>query len=387
MDYEVAQQPDAWVNADELEENQREESPYSEFDILAAPNDWNSLTLVNYMERGAIRIPRFQRNFVWDTRKASRLIESLLVGLPVPQIFLYEQSRNRFLVIDGQQRLLSIYFFYKGRFPKAGVRGTLGELLKSDEGLNASALANDDIFQSFKLSLPTPEGTPPNRFHGLKYDQLGEFQSSLDLRTIRNVVVKQVTPAGHESMFEIFNRLNTGGVNLNPQEIRTSLYRSHLIDLALELNREQPWRELIGSQSLDGRMADVECLIRSLALANRRPYASPMTGFVNAFCISAQSWEDTDSEGAIARLEAIIGSCRKAGPAAFRRQGRFSPALFEAVVAACWDSPTLSAISEPNITALAQDEEFVKSLQEGSTKTSNVAARLSAARRYVAPNG
>jgi uncharacterized protein with ParB-like and HNH nuclease domain len=88
-----------------------------EYDITASPNDFNVLTLHNFVEAGAVRIPGFQRNFVWDIGRASKLIESLILGLPVPQIFLYEQLRNRFLVIDGQQRLMSIYYFIKRRFP------------------------------------------------------------------------------------------------------------------------------------------------------------------------------------------------------------------------------------------------------------------------------
>ena len=89
-----------------------------EYDITAAPNDFNVITIFNFLESGAVRIPGFQRNYVWDLGRASKLIESLILGLPVPQVFLYEIERNRFLVIDGQQRLMSIYYFIKQRFPR-----------------------------------------------------------------------------------------------------------------------------------------------------------------------------------------------------------------------------------------------------------------------------
>ncbi len=72
-----------------------------EYDITAAPNDFNILTIFNFLESGAVRIPGFQRNYVWDLGRASKLIESLILGLPVPQVFLYEVERNSFLVIDG----------------------------------------------------------------------------------------------------------------------------------------------------------------------------------------------------------------------------------------------------------------------------------------------
>ena len=96
-----------------------------QYDITASPNDFNLVTLGSFIDRGAVRIPGFQRHFVWDLPRASRLIESLILGLPVPQLFLYEESRNRFLVIDGQQRLMSIYYFIKRRFPRQESRQEL----------------------------------------------------------------------------------------------------------------------------------------------------------------------------------------------------------------------------------------------------------------------
>ena len=86
-----------------------DELQVGEYDITATPNDFNVMTLCSFIDSGSVRIPGFQRNFVWDIGRASRLIESLILGLPVPQLFLYERERNRFLVIDGQQRLMSIY--------------------------------------------------------------------------------------------------------------------------------------------------------------------------------------------------------------------------------------------------------------------------------------
>ncbi|HMF47891.1 MAG TPA: DUF262 domain-containing protein [Candidatus Saccharimonadales bacterium] len=96
--------------------DEEDELQIDEYDITATPNDFNVSTLFNFIESGAVGIPGFQRNFVWDQVRASKLIESLILGIPVPQLFLYEQARNRFLVIDGQQRLMSIYYFVKRKF-------------------------------------------------------------------------------------------------------------------------------------------------------------------------------------------------------------------------------------------------------------------------------
>ena len=92
--------------------------PVDQYDLVTSPNDFNTRTLVDFIDAGVINIPGFQRNFVWDIKRASRLIESMIVGLPVPQIFLYEKGSNKHLVIDGQQRLMSIYYFVKERFPE-----------------------------------------------------------------------------------------------------------------------------------------------------------------------------------------------------------------------------------------------------------------------------
>ena len=83
------------------------------------------MTLVQMVDKGWVRIPGFQRNFVWDLPRASKLIESLILGLPVPQLFLYQQDRGRNLLIDGQQRLMSIYYFKKRRFPRVDRRADL----------------------------------------------------------------------------------------------------------------------------------------------------------------------------------------------------------------------------------------------------------------------
>ncbi len=199
----------------------------SEYDITSTPNDFNVSTLYNFVESGAVRIPGFQRNFVWDLARASKLIESLILGLPVPQLFLYEQSRNRFLVIDGQQRLMTVYYFIKKRFPRKEKRAELRTIFDSQGGIPDEILHADTYFETFNLRLPEKLPNHKNKFKGLNYATLGEYKTQFDLRPIRNVVVKQNAPSQDDSsMYEVFNRLNTGGINLRPQEIRTSMYHS-----------------------------------------------------------------------------------------------------------------------------------------------------------------
>ena len=85
-----------------------------EYDITSTPNDFNIITLYNYISAGFVKIPGFQRHYVWSLPMASRLIESLILGLPVPQLFLYEEGNNRFLVIDGPAAPDDYLLFYQG---------------------------------------------------------------------------------------------------------------------------------------------------------------------------------------------------------------------------------------------------------------------------------
>lgn len=98
-------------------EDEREDdfdnSVVAEYDITTSPRDLTPGSIVDMVDSGIINIPFFQRNYVWDIKKASKLIESLILGLPIPELFFYSEGdeNTSYKIIDGQQRLLSIYFF------------------------------------------------------------------------------------------------------------------------------------------------------------------------------------------------------------------------------------------------------------------------------------
>lgn len=373
---------DASVEIDELE--------IPSYDIVSSPNDWNFTTIVNFIESGAMKIPSFQRNYVWDRKRASKLIESLLIGLPVPQVFLYEEGRNSFIVIDGQQRLLTLYFFAKGRFPKPSIRGRLrpsfGQGALSDE-----LLADNELFEPFKLSLSKSASGHMNRFHGLTYETLEEEKINLDLRTIRNVVVKQTTPAGDSAVFEIFSRLNTGGVNLSPQEIRASLYHSELFNEVLEINQQDYWRRLLGMPNPDPRMRDIEFLLRGLALARGVDHFSgSMASFINTFCHQAQSFSETQAQEAATDIVTFLRLFDNAPSDVFMRGPKFSGVLFESFFAG-WIRAGRPALGADSISAAVEgvktSSAFADTLQEGSTKPSNIKPRIALAQAAVAELG
>ncbi|MEV4454679.1 DUF262 domain-containing protein [Microbispora sp. NPDC049633] len=354
-----------------------------EYDIVASPNDFNTLTINSFIEQGAIKIPAFQRNYVWDRKRASKLIESLILGLPVPQVFLYEEKRNEFLVIDGQQRLLTVFFFAKQRFPRKEKRSILRKFFNTEGGISAEILQDDEYFEPFKLSLPSLPGYKANKFSGLTYETLGNYQRQFDLRPIRNIIVKQVSPENdNSSIFEMFNRLNTGGVNLNPQEIRASLYHSPFFDKLFDLNQDPKWRDLLGTPEPDSRMKDIEVILRSLALREGTDgYSGSMTAFVNRFCQTSRSFSAEKINQIAAEWSWFMQINSSASRPNYRAgSARFSPLLFESIYVAALglrDQGTEVATINPGwVENIGRDRRFTQYAQEGSTKTANVKNRL-----------
>jgi len=168
----TADQDDLEAHLFDPDSGAAESATIGEYDLVSTPNDFNVLTIKNFLDTGAVKVPRYQRNFVWDRPRASKLIESLILGLPVPQVFLYEEARNSFQIIDGQQRLMSIYFFLVGRFPRRTAKPQLREYWGSKGAIPSEILHDDALFESFKLHLPNADGGHPNPLHGLKYETL-----------------------------------------------------------------------------------------------------------------------------------------------------------------------------------------------------------------------
>lgn len=214
--------------------------------------------LVRRIQRGDIIIPPFQRDYVWRQPEASKFIESLLLGLPVPGVFFAtEPKTNKQLVIDGQQRLKTLLFFYEGFFnPHAGDK-------------------NQRVFSLTKVQKP---------FEGKTYKTLeGHDRVRLDTAIIHATIVKQTTPPGDDtSLYHIFERLNSGGRRLTDQEMRLALYHGELIDRIKKLNDNEMWRAIFGKTH--SRLKDQELILRFFALFdNLENYERPLSEFLNKY--------------------------------------------------------------------------------------------------------
>lgn len=375
----------------EITDQETESYPINEFQLTTTPNDFNISTIISFIGSKVFKIPAFQRHYVWDIKRASKLIESLLIGLPIPQIFLYESGKNEFLVIDGQQRLMTLYYFFHGRFPRKEKRSELRAIFDEEGYIPDDVMQDDTYFQRFNLRLDGLVDDQENRFNGKNYKTLGDSQMALNLATIRNMIIKPVTNDDEEdgAMFEIFNRLNSGGMNLTPQEIRMSLYHSEFNVSLIKLNENEVWRNIIlGKEVVDMRLNDVEAILRTLAMVNsREDYKNTISGFLNTFSNATKLFTKEDSEFYKELWNSFMRACTEVKITDFRTgANRLSITLFESVFyAACRESVEKKVINIPKITTeflnrLKMDAAFIESSTGKTTRRESVIKRTDRAR-------
>ncbi len=384
--------PDYSENWYEDEVGESDNGYVDEYDITAAPNDFNVRTIYHFIESGAVKIPGFQRNYVWDQRRASKLIESIIIGLPIPQIFLYEESRNSFLVIDGQQRLMTLYYFIKQRFPKKEKRASLRAIFAEYGKIPDDILHDDHYFSKFNLRLTAKEPDAPNKFNKLNYSTLGDYKTQFDLRTIRNVIIKQNVPQDDDSsIYEIFNRLNSGGINLKPQEIRASLYHSNFYGMLAKINLNPTWRRFLGLEEPDLHMKDIEILLRGFAmLIEGSNYKPSMTKFLNGFSKNCKTLGDEQLKYLEKLFESFMTACKYLpGDAFLSKKQRFNISLYDATFAAIcgavFDERKLvtEIVQLERLKSLRDDQEFIDASQSDTARKTNVETRLLRARSIL----
>lgn len=375
---------------DALGASEEAEPFVNEYDISSVPNDFNMTTIFNLIESGIVKIPDFQRNYVWDQKRASKLIESIILGLPIPQVFFYESERNNYLIIDGQQRLLTIYFFIKQRFPKAAARNVVRKEFEANNKISDDVLNNDEFFLNFTLKLPEIENNP---YHGKKFSTLDpKIKTQFEhMRTLRSIVIRQNAPDDSDSsMFEIFNRLNTGGQNLTAQEIRASLYYSKFYKMMYEINTTTNWRKLINKPEVDTHCKDIEFILRGFALlCEHESYQPSMTKFLNTFSKKAKSFDQEALCYMRDLFVSFLDACSDLSPTDLFTNSRFNVSVFDSIfVATCVDSFRLKKLVEKKIVpesiqVLRKNPEFSDFTQSDTANTKNVLGRIRLAKEIV----
>lgn len=296
----------------EDEEQELVEADPSPIAVNYSGQDFDVVGLVRRLDSGDILIPTFghdddrivsagfQRAFVWKRPQMDRFIESLLLGYPIPGIFLIRQADRRYLVLDGQQRLKSLQAFYSGMHE--GKEFTLQNVSESLKDVTYRALTEDQ-------------------------------RRLLDNTFLQaTIVVTDGTRSSLEAIYQIFERLNSGGTQLTPHEIRVALFAGPFIDFLERLNRDEQWRLLYGNRS--PRLRDQELVLRILAMySNATNYSRPLKTFLNDFVANNREATGLNVEVLQARFgEASQLLAEGAGRQGLRRQGyQINAALAEAI--------------------------------------------------------
>ena len=342
------------VEVEDVEFDSPEEAIPFEYSITSYGADYTIDSLVKRLEQGDIFIPPFQRGFVWGIKKASEFVESLLLGLPVPGIFLSRgEASNRSMIVDGQQRLETLRLFYGGKF--------------ADRNFALTGIGS--------------------RFKGKTYESLEpEDRRRLDDSILHATIIRQDKPSDDDSsVYLIFERLNTGGLQLQPQEIRVAMFHGEFNDLIGRLNENTYWRKMFGKMHL--RMKDQELILRFLAMyfVKNENYRGPLKKFLNEYMgrnkhLKVQSEEEITHvfENTMKAIHAHLGDNAFKPP---QSNGRFTAAVFDSVsvgIATRLENSSIldgEAVKE-KYNSLLRNEDYRQAIFEGTASTSQVQKRL-----------
>jgi len=339
--------------------------PAVSYEINSYGADFDVDGLVSRLKRGDILIPTFQRDYVWTIRDASRFIESLLLGLPVPGIFFdREQTTQKLLVIDGQQRLKTLDYYFSGFFdPRSESR-------------------TRKVFKLVEVQ---------KRFNDRTYEELDEpDQVRLRDSIIHATIVQQDSPSDDDtSVYHIFERLNTGGRRLLPQQIRAAISHGPLMDMIGLANQYEPWRRIFGPRHK--AMKDQELILRFLALyVNRATYKQPMTEFLSSFAQKNREASPAKT-GELAALfrDTIDLAWKIAGAKAFRIERAFNAAVFDSMMIALAyrrhsDKAKDLLAMQQAYNGLLTDEEYRRVTSRATANEENLKRRIDMARAAFA---
>lgn len=343
------------------------------FNITSWGADITLRDIVASYEDGDILKPELQRKYVWDKKESSRFIESILLGLPVPSVFLANTPDGFKLIVDGYQRIKTIYDFYKG-------------IWTGDNSV--FALSNSERINS--------------RWRGRTYATLSaEDQRRFRLYTIHAIIFEQKMPKNDSGLYQIFERINTSGKSLNPQEIRNCVYQGKMNNLLFKLNKNPMWRKLYGEEDENSRMLDLEFILRFIALSQegileRKTKSISLKKELNDIMSDHKDGDDSffdNWESSFTRCIAFIMS--HIGEDAFFNlkndfsaiRKKFYPTVFDSIMIATRIALSSGFSTEENLEArrlvLLRDEDYRNSITQGTMKIENIKTRIRKALLYL----
>ena len=317
------------------------------YSITSYGLDFDVDGLIRRIERDDIYIPNFQREFVWTQAISSRFIESLLLGLPVPGIFLYRAEDGKYEVIDGQQRLKSLQMFRGGKF-------------------------NNRTFRLVGLE---------SEFNQKSYSELlATERRKLEDSIIHATIIRQDAPDDSgSSKFSIFERINTSARPLSAQEIRSAIFQGDFNNLLIELNRDPSWRTLFGK--VHSRKRDEELILRFLALYYWfREYETPMKRFLNSFMHDNRNLELYSAKQIRSLFLNTVRTIHdQIGAKSFKPVRAVNAALCDSLMVGVArrleHKPILSSLRK-KYDGLLHNEQFTASISKGTSQNENVRRRI-----------
>lgn len=348
----------------EVDEESNDEEAYVPYDIHAYPSDLTLNGIHDMWHSGDLVVPEFQRNFVWTIGQSSLLIESFLMGLPVPQMFLYVDDDNRNLVIDGLQRMMSIVYYMDGYFGDESIQG------------------KKQVFRLTGLNEKSP-------FHRKTFSELTDSdQRKLRGSVLRAINIRQMKPKEEKtSIYHIFERLNTGGTPLKPQEIRNVVFRGALVDILRKANKDRNWRQLIGKATFDRHQKDVELVLRVFSLAyGFSKYEKPMKEFLNKMMDEHRlGTTKAAKEFGVAFAEACaVAKDRLPNKPFHLRGGRLNVSALDSILATFIANPKrIQSDLTSAYESLRADSKFDNATYYGTSDVSVVKDRFEAVKRHL----
>lgn len=353
---------------DYIEEIQSEiDDDYSDdslFNISSWGADLSFRELISMYEEDELVKPELQRKYVWDKVEASRFIESILLGLPVPSVFL-AQSGSQKLIVDGYQRIMTVYDYMRGIFStdKKVFR------LSNSEKINA-------------------------RWRNKAFSELStDDQRKIKSTTIHAIIFEQKKPENDgTSLYQVFERINTSGRTLTPQEIRNCVYQGSFNTMLFEINENKTWRELFGTEEADSRMRDLEYILRffTMKTGDILDTESKQISLKKALNDFMKTHKE-DSPADIQRFKDEFDTTVQLvydhiGKDAFRNytRGKFSkkfhPAIFDAIMVAVFlihkQGIPLVDVSEEMHIALLENPGFKEATSKRTTDVENIRKRI-----------
>lgn len=355
--------------------NDPEENPEEENDpgiearkIYTATGDPEVESLYGKYKRGKLILQSdFQRHFVWDTKKSSRLIESAFLDIPLPVIYLSEEMDGKEVVIDGQQRLTAFFSFMDGAFP----------------GGQTFRLNSLKVFQDLNKKT---------------YKELDEsLQDKIRYCKLRTITFSK--DSNHDLKFEIFERLNSGAVSLNQQELRNCIYRGPYNELIKTLSLHGDFVSIVGHEPPRDRMRNIELVLRFAAFyhATYLHYKAPILRFLNNEMEEYRNITESKSNellNAFKNTTAIIKTLfgehsfkrfypgTTSNPNGYWESQRFNASLFDILMYSFAKEDknkvyqNLDSIREALICLMTEDQEFIDSIELGTSGLKAVTKRF-----------